>query len=200
MTKYKLEDLKAGAVFKDGGTTITIIAVGRADVFYTFPATLVCDYVEDTCPIGEFLSGKKGDLVVPTTEIAYSDLKVDREIMSKYTLEDLKVGAVFKNSISKRLTIIAVGKSKVFYTFPTTFSYVEHTCSVNEFLSGEKGELVRPTTKIAYVEYWSCHDLSVKRYCSKELWDSRTSTKFNKLIREFEIEVDEDGFPVDGAL
>jgi len=119
--------------------------------------------------------------------------------MTKYKLEDLKVGAVFKNKYGIKI-IITVGKLNVFYYSQPPFSYVEDCTSIDLFLSGHCGDLVKPTKKIAYVEYWSRFDLSSKKACSKELWDSRTSIKFDKFIREFEIEVGEDGFPIDGAL
>jgi len=119
--------------------------------------------------------------------------------MTMYKLEDLKVGAVFKNRFTTR-TILMVGKSDVFYSYQSTFGHVENICPIDEFLRGEKGDLVKPTTKITYVEYWNCHDLSSKKICSKEIWVNMTRLKTNKFIREIEIEVGEDGFPIDGAL
>jgi len=71
MTKYKLTDLKVGAVFKesDGARTIirTIITVGKADVFYHSKPTF--GYVEDCASIDLFLSGHYGELVVPTKKL-----------------------------------------------------------------------------------------------------------------------------------
>jgi len=119
--------------------------------------------------------------------------------MTKYKLEDLKVGAVFKSSHSTR-TIITVGKIDVFYFYHSKYSYAEAICRISEFLSGERGDLVKPTKKIAYVEFWNSHDLSSKKICLKQIWGNRISTKPNKFIREFEIEVGEDGFPIEGGV
>jgi len=121
--------------------------------------------------------------------------------MNKYKLEDLEVGAVFEESGHTTRTIIAVGKIEVLYSYHSTCGYVEKICPIGEFLRGDRGELVRPTMKIAYVEYWSCRDLSSKRYCSKEVWNRGASTNSTlKFIREFEIEVGEDGFPIEGGV
>jgi len=201
MNKYKIEDLKVGAAFKESGgsgTIIrTIIAVGETNVFYSYPTA--SNRIESICSIGGFLNGNRGELVVPTTKIAYSDLKVGREIMHKYTLEDLKIGAVFKKGDFAR-TIIAVGKSEVFYSYNKQGRHRENCTDASNFRDGHYGELVRPTKKVTYVEYWNCHDLSSKKICSKERWDSRTSPKTNKFIREFEIEVGADGFPIEGGV
>jgi len=119
--------------------------------------------------------------------------------MSKYNLEDLKVGAVFKNSCTTS-TIIAVGKTDVFYSYQSPLGDKENSVQFHYFLNGSYGDLVRPTTKVTYVEYWNCLDLSSKKICSKEIWLNRASPKTNKFIREFEIELGEDGFPIEGGI
>jgi len=120
--------------------------------------------------------------------------------MSKYKLEDLKVGAVFKNSCTTS-TIIAVGKTDVFYSYQSPLGDKENSVQFHYFLNGSYGDLVKPTIKIAHVEYWSCHDLSVKRYCLKEVWNRGANVNNTlKFIREFEIEVGVDGFPVEGGV
>jgi len=118
--------------------------------------------------------------------------------MSKYKIEDLKVGAVFKNGNEVR-TILMVGKTDVFYSYHGREGHREYSAQFYCFLNGTYGDLVKPTKKIAHVEFWNRRDLSSKNACTKELWDSRTSTT-NKFIREFEIEVGVDGFPVEEAL
>jgi len=66
--------------------------------------------------------------------------------MSKYKLSDLKVGAVFKDSCTTR-TILMVGKKEVFYSYQSTFGYVENICPTGEFLRGERGDLAKPDIK-----------------------------------------------------
>jgi len=66
--------------------------------------------------------------------------------MTKYKLEDLKVGAVFKSKYAIS-TIIRVGKSQVCYSYQSTLSYAEKFCSIEGLLRGEKGELVVPDIK-----------------------------------------------------
>jgi len=67
--------------------------------------------------------------------------------MSKYKLEDLKVGAVFKNGDVTK-TIIAVGKNYVSYSFiAREGGYIENCTSLLEFLDGTCGELVKPDIK-----------------------------------------------------
>jgi len=61
--------------------------------------------------------------------------------MNKYKLSDLKVGAVFKSNCTTR-TILMVGKKEVFYSYQSTFGYVENICPTGEFLRGERGELI----------------------------------------------------------
>jgi len=77
MSKYKLEDLKVGAVFKNGDVTKTIIAVGKKDVFYSHHSLFGTS--EGICRIGEFLSGGGGELVVP-------DVKTNKIKTKKGTL------------------------------------------------------------------------------------------------------------------
>ena len=121
--------------------------------------------------------------------------------MTKYKLEDLKVGAVFKSKCTTR-TILMVGKKEVFYYYVNdSGTYWESSAAFDSFLGGHCGDLVRPTKKIAYVEYWNCQDLSVKRHCPKEVWNRGSNANSTlKFIREFEIEVGEDGFPAMEAL
>jgi len=66
--------------------------------------------------------------------------------MSKYKLEDLKVGAVFKDGDITR-TILMVGKTDVFYSFAHNGIYREYAATINHFLSGQFGKLVRPNVK-----------------------------------------------------
>jgi len=120
--------------------------------------------------------------------------------MTKYKLEDLKVGAVFKSTCTTR-TILMVGKKEVFYYYVNdSGTYWESSAAFDSFLGGHCGDLVRPTKKIAYVEYQSKHDLMSKIYCPKKVWDMVKNDSNLKLIREFEIEVGEDGFPVEETL
>jgi len=113
--------------------------------------------------------------------------------MSKYKIEDLKVGAFFKKGSDKR-TIIAVSKTMAIYSF----GGVENCVSIDSFLSEKYGELIVPTTKVACVEYWIKPDLNERRCCTKEVWNRGISANSNhKFIGEFEVEVGEDGFPIE---
>jgi len=120
--------------------------------------------------------------------------------MSKYNLEDLKVGAVFKNGSNIR-TIVTAGKTHVFYSFIDDGIYKEYAATIKLFLDGWYGDLVRPTTKVACVEYQSKHDLISGHYCSKETWNRGMHDNTNlKFIREFEMELGEDGFLIEGGV
>jgi len=123
--------------------------------------------------------------------------------VSKYKLEDLKVGAVFKESGGSGTiirTIIAVGETNVFYSYPTASNRAEGACSIGGFLNGNRGELVKPTTKVAYIEYCR-QDLMSKHYCPKEVWDMGGKNDSNlKFMKEFEMEFNADGFPIEEAL
>jgi len=120
--------------------------------------------------------------------------------MNKYKIEDLKVGAVFKDGDATR-TILLVGKTDVFYSYRFTSDRIENICPLGDFLRGDKGALVVPTKKIAYVEFQSNYDLVSKHYCSKEVWYREINASTNhKFIREFEIEVGEDGFPIERGV
>jgi len=74
--------------------------------------------------------------------------------MTKYTLEDLKVGAVFKAWDISR-TILMVGKTAVFYSFAHNGVYGEYAATIDHCLDEQFGKLVRPnvkTKKIAQLE------------------------------------------------
>jgi len=74
--------------------------------------------------------------------------------MTKYGMEDLKVGAVFKSNCTTR-TIITVGKRSVFYSFIDSGIYGENSTDIINFFDGYYGDLVRPnvkTKKIAQLE------------------------------------------------
>jgi len=121
--------------------------------------------------------------------------------MTKYKLEDLKVGAVFKSKCTTR-TILMVGKKEVFYYYVNdSGTYWESSAAFDSFLGGHCGELVVPTTKVACVEYRNIYNLNEKYCCTKATWEKELifSTR-DKLIREFEIELGEDGFPVEETL
>jgi len=120
--------------------------------------------------------------------------------MNKYKLEDLKIGSVFKNGSNIR-TIVTAGKTHVFYSFIEDGIYKEYAATIKLFLDGWYGDLVKPTTKVTYVEYQSKSDLITKHYCSKEVWYREINASTNhKFIREFEVEVGEDGFPIKGGV
>jgi len=63
MSKYKLSDLKVGAVFKSKYAISTIIRVGKSEVCYSYQSTL--SYAEKFCSIESLLRGEKGELVKP---------------------------------------------------------------------------------------------------------------------------------------
>jgi len=122
--------------------------------------------------------------------------------MSKYKLEDLKVGAVFKESGGSGTiirTIIAVGETNVFYSYPTASNRAEGACSIGGFLNGNRGELVKPIKKVTLVEYGNKDSIGLRSWCKKEYWDSvESAISGNKLVRVFEIEseVDDEDFPI----
>jgi len=122
--------------------------------------------------------------------------------MNKYKIEDLKVGAVFKEIGGARTitrTIIAAGETMAFYFQHSTFGGVENICPIGEFLRGNKGELVKPIKKVTLVEYGNMDSIGLRSWCKKEDWDSvESAISGNKLVRVFEIEgeVDDEDFPI----
>jgi len=119
--------------------------------------------------------------------------------MDKYKLTDIKVGAVFKESGTTR-TIIAVCNLLVIYSYTENGLYKESAANINHFSDGDYGELVVPITKVACVVYQSKYDLRFTHCCSKEVWYRGMNDSTNhKFIREFEMELGADGFPIEGA-
>jgi len=79
MSKYKLEDLKVGAVFKAWDISRTILMVGKADVFFSSADNGICRGREYAAAIDDFLSGCYGELVKP-------DIKTEKIKTRKGTL------------------------------------------------------------------------------------------------------------------
>jgi len=63
MTKYRMEDLKVGAVFKNGSNIRTIVTVGKTDVFYSYHGRE--GHREYSAQFYCFLNGTYGKLIVP---------------------------------------------------------------------------------------------------------------------------------------
>jgi len=77
MSKYKLTDIKVGAVFKNGNEVRTILMVGRADVFFSYVSDII--YWESSVAFNSFLGGHCGELVKP-------DIKTEKIKTRKGTL------------------------------------------------------------------------------------------------------------------
>jgi len=75
MHKYKLTDIKEGAVFKKGDCVRTIVTVGKNYVSYSF-IDWKFGYIENCTSLGKVLRGEIGELVVPAKPVAKIKLKI----------------------------------------------------------------------------------------------------------------------------